>query len=145
MFTVIGTHTHNRLGNRCTLGDNCIMNHFCPKGPKCVFRKQGKCKFIGSESLEDLFYVSSPDPSTCLPENMHDRGEDRMDGMSAGSPSLGIGSPQLSHFGQQLSPLASPFDGNSFTIPTYEGVGARPFSPHPFPQNYLGFTAPQGY
>ncbi|KAI0639377.1 hypothetical protein C8Q77DRAFT_1044898 [Trametes polyzona] len=35
-------------GNRCALGDACIMNHFCPKGPKCVFRKQGKCKFVGS-------------------------------------------------------------------------------------------------
>ncbi|KAI0662803.1 hypothetical protein C8Q70DRAFT_908776 [Cubamyces menziesii] len=37
-------------GNHCPLGDACIMNHFCPKGPKCVFRKQGKCKFIGSNS-----------------------------------------------------------------------------------------------
>ncbi|TBU48361.1 hypothetical protein BD309DRAFT_987411 [Dichomitus squalens] len=36
-------------GNRCPLGDNCIMNHFCPKGPKCMFRKQGKCKFVGSK------------------------------------------------------------------------------------------------
>ena len=75
---------------------------------------------------------------------MHDRGEDRMDGSSLGSPSIGIGSP-LSHFGQQLSPLASPFDSNGFPIPTYEGVGARPFSPHAFPHNYLGFAAPQGY
>ncbi|KAI0365226.1 hypothetical protein BV20DRAFT_954754 [Pilatotrama ljubarskyi] len=35
-------------GNRCSLGDACIMNHYCPKGPKCMFRKQGKCKFIGT-------------------------------------------------------------------------------------------------
>ncbi|KAH9849783.1 hypothetical protein C2E23DRAFT_736548 [Lenzites betulinus] len=35
-------------GNRCALGDLCIMNHYCPKGPKCLFRKQGKCKFVGS-------------------------------------------------------------------------------------------------
>ncbi|RPD82575.1 hypothetical protein L226DRAFT_549286 [Lentinus tigrinus ALCF2SS1-7] len=38
-------------GNKCPLGENCIMNHYCPKGPKCVFRKQGKCKFIGTQAL----------------------------------------------------------------------------------------------
>ncbi|KAI0778162.1 hypothetical protein BD413DRAFT_684062 [Trametes elegans] len=38
-------------GHNCTLGESCIMNHYCPKGPKCVFRKQGKCKFIGMQPV----------------------------------------------------------------------------------------------
>ncbi|TFK89773.1 hypothetical protein K466DRAFT_574615 [Polyporus arcularius HHB13444] len=39
-------------GNYCPLGESCIMNHFCPKGPKCSFRKQGKCKFIGRQKTK---------------------------------------------------------------------------------------------
>ena len=29
------------------------MGHVCPKGPRCVFAKQGKCKFLASECLLD--------------------------------------------------------------------------------------------
>lgn len=25
------------------------MGHVCPKGPRCTFSKQGKCKFLASE------------------------------------------------------------------------------------------------
>ncbi|KAI0724530.1 hypothetical protein C8T65DRAFT_691548 [Cerioporus squamosus] len=87
-------------------GENCIMNHYCPKGPKCVFRKQGKCKFVG--------------------KNMHDRPDERgsRNPSTVGSPSVGPGSPlpyMLSE--QQLSPLASPFETNPFRIPTYEVRG----------------------
>ncbi|PIL31987.1 hypothetical protein GSI_06691 [Ganoderma sinense ZZ0214-1] len=109
-------------GNKCPLGDHCIMNHYCPKGPKCMFRKQGKCKFVG--------------------KNMHDRPEDRYrDNSSTGTPSIAPGSPVSQPlFETPLSPLASPFAApNSFRIPTYEGVDARPFSPPSFSQNFLGF------
>ncbi|KAH9944404.1 uncharacterized protein BXZ73DRAFT_40022 [Epithele typhae] len=51
-------------GNRCPLGDHCIMNHFCPKGLKCVFRKQGKCKFVGKKIvITKPRKPRKPDPS----------------------------------------------------------------------------------
>ncbi len=74
---------------------------------------------------------------------MHDRSDERgsRNPSTAGSPSVGPGSPlpyMLSE--QQLSPLASPFETNSFRIPTYEGVDARPFSPQGLSaHNFLGF------
>ena len=70
---------------------------------------------------------------------MHDRPEDRVgDSSSIGSPSIGRGSP-FAQMEQPLSPLAGPFDPNGPRIPAYEGVGARPFSPQGFQQNFLGF------
>ncbi|KAJ8495853.1 hypothetical protein ONZ51_g1442 [Trametes cubensis] len=116
-------------GNHCPLGDACIMNHFCPKGPKCVFRKQGKCKFIG--------------------KGMHDLpGQRGSVDFSQMSPSI-MGSPLSQALSeQQLSPLASPFpDPNPFRVPMYEGVNARPFSPPGFAPNFLGFQdfAQQGF
>ncbi|KAI0361652.1 hypothetical protein OH77DRAFT_1508535 [Trametes cingulata] len=118
-------------GNRCPLGDACIMNHYCPKGPKCMFRKQGKCKFIGKDMHN--------------PQN----GKDMSSPMSPMSPSM-LGSPLSQGFGDHpLSPLASPFpDGPiPFRMPMYEGVDARPFSPPGLAPNFLGFqdyTMPQG-
>ncbi|KZT02748.1 uncharacterized protein LAESUDRAFT_738628 [Laetiporus sulphureus 93-53] len=32
-------------GQQCHLGNNCVMGHYCPKGARCSFAKQGKCKF----------------------------------------------------------------------------------------------------
>ncbi|EJD55276.1 hypothetical protein AURDEDRAFT_78286 [Auricularia subglabra TFB-10046 SS5] len=31
----------------CPQGDQCTMGHLCPRGYKCVFFKNGKCKFVG--------------------------------------------------------------------------------------------------
>ncbi|KZT30410.1 hypothetical protein NEOLEDRAFT_1144074 [Neolentinus lepideus HHB14362 ss-1] len=31
----------------CPKGNNCCMGHYCPRGAKCSFLKQGKCKFTG--------------------------------------------------------------------------------------------------
>ena len=123
------------------------MNHYCPKGPKCVFRKQGKCKFVGSKFV---CYVLSSKLSDSLAENMHDRQEDRYrDSSSVGTPSVAPGSPISQLLSETpLSPLASPFAAHpSFRIPTYEGVDARPFSPASFSQNFLGFQdyAPGSY
>ena len=59
VFTFVGA------GNKCPLGENCIMNHYCPKGPKCVFRKQGKCKFVGSMYLNCLVHHSMADALRC--------------------------------------------------------------------------------
>lgn len=115
------------------------MNHYCPKGPKCVFRKQGKCKFVGSE-FERCVLLSQALMSSS--ENMHDRQDDRYrDNSSNGTPSIAPGSPIIQPLSETpLSPLASPFAApNSFRIPTYEGVDARPFSPPSFSQNFLGF------
>ncbi|EMD42028.1 hypothetical protein CERSUDRAFT_79626 [Gelatoporia subvermispora B] len=33
----------------CTLGEKCCMSHVCPKGPRCSFFKQAKCKFVGRD------------------------------------------------------------------------------------------------
>jgi hypothetical protein len=41
------------LDQICSAGDSCPSGHYCPRGSKCTYRKQGKCKFIGSE-----FFVS---------------------------------------------------------------------------------------
>ncbi|KAL7285296.1 hypothetical protein ACG7TL_000391 [Trametes sanguinea] len=117
-------------GHQCTLGDNCIMSHHCPKGPKCAFRKQGKCKFIG--------------------KHMHDvpSSQRSSQDFSAMSPSV-MGSPLSQPLSEHaLSPLASPFaDPNPFRVPMYEGVHARPFSPPGLAPNFLGFQdfTPQGF
>ncbi|KAI9063042.1 hypothetical protein FKP32DRAFT_1686352 [Trametes sanguinea] len=89
-------------GHQCALGDNCIMNHFCPKGPKCAFRKQGKCKFIG--------------------KHMHDvpSSQRSSQDFSALSPSImgsALSQPLSEH---ALSPLASPFaEPNPFRVPIH--------------------------
>ncbi|KAI0801289.1 hypothetical protein C8Q74DRAFT_1454658 [Fomes fomentarius] len=49
-------------GNKCPLGEHCIMNHFCPKGAKCVFRKQGKCKFVGTAPFKAKKKSTKPKP-----------------------------------------------------------------------------------
>ena len=80
VFTFVGA------GNKCPLGENCIMNHYCPKGPKCVFRKQGKCKFVGSESPHNIYLLTTiADPhllqSTCTTGPMRGAAEtDRLSG-----------------------------------------------------------------
>ncbi|KZW02140.1 hypothetical protein EXIGLDRAFT_736846 [Exidia glandulosa HHB12029] len=34
-------------GQKCPHGDKCTMGHVCPRGYKCVYFKQQKCKFTG--------------------------------------------------------------------------------------------------
>jgi len=36
------------LDSVCPEGDSCPLSHYCSRGSKCMFLKQGRCKFIGS-------------------------------------------------------------------------------------------------
>jgi len=38
----------------CPKGNNCCMGHYCPRGAKCTFLKQGKCKFTGRDMHQDM-------------------------------------------------------------------------------------------
>ncbi|KDQ63727.1 hypothetical protein JAAARDRAFT_75984 [Jaapia argillacea MUCL 33604] len=40
---------HINKNKRCPAGEYCCMGHFCPRGSKCTFFKQGKCKFTGKD------------------------------------------------------------------------------------------------
>lgn len=39
------------IDSPCPHNEQCCMSHICPKGRKCTFLKQGRCKFTGSESF----------------------------------------------------------------------------------------------
>ncbi|KAI0669923.1 hypothetical protein C8Q78DRAFT_976572 [Trametes maxima] len=64
-------------GNRCTLGDSCIMNHYCPKGPKCVFLKQGKCKFAGTAKRNAATSKKRRQPVKRSPTDTEEEEEER--------------------------------------------------------------------
>ncbi|OBZ80082.1 hypothetical protein A0H81_01170 [Grifola frondosa] len=95
-------------GHRCILGDNCCMSHVCPKGPKCSFRKQGKCKFVG--------------------KSMHDRqsaprgdGESNSSTSSRVSPSGATNSPASQALSD--SRLGSPVANNTMFLPDVDDAG----------------------
>jgi len=46
-----------REGN-CEFGDSCCMGHVCPRGMKCIFLKQGKCKY----TREDMHIAAPTQP-----------------------------------------------------------------------------------
>ncbi|CAL1695900.1 unnamed protein product [Somion occarium] len=66
--------------NPCPFGESCCMGHACPKGQRCTFLKQGKCKFTGT-SMHDGEVSRSRGPSSSL------------------SPSSARGSPVVSEVG----------------------------------------------
>lgn len=93
-------------GSRCFLGDDCVMGHVCPKGARCSFAKQGKCKFVAN--------------------NAHSWQDPRM-GHANMSPRTTASSPGAS--GLHLSPLASPSAASAF-LDVPEAVGPQAFAPH---------------
>ncbi|KIJ68416.1 hypothetical protein HYDPIDRAFT_24698 [Hydnomerulius pinastri MD-312] len=42
----------------CPFGETCPSGHACPRGAKCIYKKQGKCKFNGR-----TMHMGSPDPA----------------------------------------------------------------------------------
>ncbi|KAF9643842.1 hypothetical protein BDM02DRAFT_3122850 [Thelephora ganbajun] len=44
-------------GQYCEFGDGCCMGHTCPRGLKCSFLKQGKCKYTRPE-----MHITTPTP-----------------------------------------------------------------------------------
>lgn len=118
------------------MGEACIMSHFCPKGPKCPFFKQGKCKFIGSKRcvMSSCLY-----PAYLCPEYMHGAlgnlppGDNGIFNQGFPTPmhgppgsSSGMASPvSYAMSDHQLSPLASPFARNGYVL----DENAPPWSP----------------
>ncbi|TFY69774.1 hypothetical protein EVJ58_g230 [Rhodofomes roseus] len=41
---------YSNRSQRCPYGEECVMGHYCPKGPRCVFARQGKCKFLAKNA-----------------------------------------------------------------------------------------------
>ncbi|KAL5530511.1 hypothetical protein ACEPAF_6769 [Sanghuangporus sanghuang] len=54
-------------GFKCAFGAACIWGHTCPRGPKCYYYKQGKCRFKTAEAhLEAANGISAHSPSVSV-------------------------------------------------------------------------------
>lgn len=67
-------------GLRCHLGDNCIMGHTCPRGARCSYAKQGKCKFItkdahGTLELSQMADLNASSSNAGMTSPSHSRSE----------------------------------------------------------------------
>jgi hypothetical protein len=122
------------IDKACWAGEGCFQGHLCPRGPSCIFLKQGKCRFTGSTSFHHLF-SSTPILST---ENMHDLDASKIP-RTKRNLSKPVGADTTSS-SSSISAHTPSFSGTPFHSPS---KGSNSTLPAAFPTNSP--TSPPGY